>query len=266
MKMKKKENSKKKEEKIPRIIMGLDISTTCIGVCILENDGSEYGKVLELTHVSPKVPRKIKGIEALFLKKQIFKDEFLTKWQKFGIDKVIIESPLLSSNNTNTVAVLLQFNGMISDCIYEMLGIVPDYITSYDARKYAFPNLSTIRKFNRDGEPYENKKILSNIKKSKVVLFGDFPIEVEKKTIVWENVSKIFPHIQWLYDKNNELKKENFDASDSLVCILGQMNKEKLGELNFKIKNVVFKDKLIEYDLLYWDKIEKRNTYLNDEE
>ena len=68
-------------EQLPKIVMGLDISTTCIGVCILEDDGSEYGKVLELTHISPKVPRKIKGIKSLFLKKQIFKDEFLTKWK-----------------------------------------------------------------------------------------------------------------------------------------------------------------------------------------
>lgn len=249
----------------PKIIMGLDISTTCIGVCILEDDGSEYGKVLELTHVSPKVPRKIKGIKSLFLKKQIFKDEFLTKWKKFGITKVVIEAPLLSSNNVNTVATLLQFNGMISDCVYEILGIVPDYITSYDARKYAFPSLSTVRKFNRTGEPYDNKKILNAIKKSKVVLFGGFMFDVDKKEIILSKVSELFPNIDWIHNKKGDLIKENFDATDAYVACIGQLHLEKYGELNFKIKDINIKENIVEYNLSYWDKNEIRQTYLNEE-
>ena len=246
-----------------RIIMGLDISTTCIGVCILEDDGSDYGKVLELTHVSPKIPRKIKGMKALFLKKQIFKEAFLKKWMKFGIDKVIIEAPLLSSNNVNTVATLLQFNGMISECVYDILGVVPDYITSYDARKYAFPSLSDIRKVNRNGEPYDNKKILNAIKKSKVVLFAGFPFDIDKKLILHSKVSEIFPNINWIYDKKDELIKENFDATDAYVACIGQLHLEKYGELNFKISNINIKDKLVEYNLNYWGKTEKRQTFLN---
>lgn len=252
-------------EQLPKIVMGLDISTTCIGVCILEDDGSEYGKVLELTHISPKVPRKIKGIKSLFLKKQIFKDEFLTKWKKFGITKVVIEAPLLSSNNVNTVATLLQFNGMISDCVYEILGVVPDYITSYDARKYAFPSLSTIRKYNRNGEVYDNKKILSSIKNSKVVLFGGFMFDVDKKEIILSKVSEIFPNINWIYDKKGSLIKENFDATDAYVACIGQLHFEKHGELKFNIKNINIKENIVEYNLYYWDKTELRQTYLNEE-
>ena len=57
-----------------KIAMGLDISTACIGVCILIDDGSDYGKIAELTHINPKVPTKIKGIEQLFLKKRYSKN------------------------------------------------------------------------------------------------------------------------------------------------------------------------------------------------
>ena len=85
-----------------KIILGLDISTTTIGICLLEDNGSDYGKIIELTHINPKVSPKIKGIEQLFLKKKIF-EEFLTKYKDFGIDDVIIEEPLLRSNNVNTV-------------------------------------------------------------------------------------------------------------------------------------------------------------------
>jgi hypothetical protein len=37
----------------------------------------------------------------------------------------------------------------------------------------------------------------------------------------------MFPGIHWQYDKNGELKNENFDASDSLVCVIGWLNKCK---------------------------------------
>jgi hypothetical protein len=52
---------------------------------------------------------------------------------------VVIEEPLLQSNNVNTVATLLRFNGMISKSVFDTLG-VPDFISSYDARKYSFQN------------------------------------------------------------------------------------------------------------------------------
>ena len=45
------------EEK--EIILGLDVSTATIGVCVLLNDNTEDGKILELTHVAPKVKSKI---------------------------------------------------------------------------------------------------------------------------------------------------------------------------------------------------------------
>jgi hypothetical protein len=94
------------------IYMGLDISTACIGISIVIDDGSDYGKIVELTHINPKVSSKIKGIEQLFLKKKIF-EEFLLKYKDFGIDYVVIEEPLLRSNNVLTVSTLLRFNGMI---------------------------------------------------------------------------------------------------------------------------------------------------------
>ena len=46
----------------PRIILGLDISTACIGISVVIDDGSDYGKIVELTHINPNVSIKIKGI------------------------------------------------------------------------------------------------------------------------------------------------------------------------------------------------------------
>jgi hypothetical protein len=37
-------------------------------------------------------------------------------------------------------------------------------------------------------------------------------------------VNEVYPDIPWILDKNGELKKENFDACDSLICALAYIN------------------------------------------
>lgn len=245
-----------------KIILGLDVSTTCIGCCLFLDDGSENGKIITLTHVVPKIPGKIKGIESLFLKKKIFNDEFLSEWKGKGIDEVVIEEPLLRSNNVETCGTLLRFNGMISDCVYTELGIVPEYISSYDARKYAFPSLMSIRKYNKTGEQYPYKKIMKEIQTSRLVLFGAYPWEIDKKAVMQGKVSELFPDIPWLYNKKGELKKENFDACDAYVACLGHVHRKRYGEPDFKITDIKEVEDGIEYKVNYWDRVEDRMTYV----
>ena len=84
-----------------RIAIGLDVSTQTIGVCVLLEDGSENGKIIELTHVSPKASKKMDGIEQLFVKKRVF-GKFIEKYKDLGVDDVIIEEPLLRSKTYHT--------------------------------------------------------------------------------------------------------------------------------------------------------------------
>lgn len=247
-----------------QVILGLDVSTSCIGYCVVLDDGSEYGKILTLGHVAPKVPKDVSGIKSLFLKKRIFKDEFVQRLKDYGITKVIIEEPLLRSNNVNTVSTLLLFNGMISDCIYELLGIVPDYISSYDARKFAFPELMEARKYNKKGAIYPMKTIEKTIKNGNLTLFGGFVWDCDKKVILHGLVSSIFPDVSWLIGKNGQLKKENFDANDAYVACLGQMNKERHGgvmDINV-LSMETFGDDRIEYTVDIWGKEYKRVVYM----
>ena len=250
-----------------QILLGLDVSTKTIGICLLEDDGSEYGKILELTHINPKTPRKVKDIEKLFLKKKIF-EEFLIRYKDFGIDEVIIEEPLMGANNIETVSILLRFNGMISDCVYNVLGIVPKYISSYDARKYSFPELMSIRKYGKDEKQYPFDKIYKEIKKCKLVLFGSYPWTIDKKIVMQGKVAEIFPNINWLYDKNGELKKENFDSCDAYICLLGYLNRKHKGELTFTSEIVGESNdgkgtREVMYIIKYWDKEETRKTFIN---
>ena len=199
-------------------VIGLDISTKTIGISLFEADG----KLLELTHITPKIkPRPESKLEELFKKVDAF-EKLITRYIDFDIDRVVIEEPLLNSNNVYTVATLLRFNGMISKVVSEVLNVIPDFISSYDARAYAFPELMGVRKFNKKGEPYSEKEISTK----KPVLFGGHPWDVDKKMVIWEKVSELEPKIKWEYDRNGKLKKENFDMTDSFACARAIMCKE----------------------------------------
>lgn len=242
------------EEKSDRIILGIDISTACLGVSLVRYDGNDV-EILKISHVKPKVSKKIKGTEALFLKAKQFKEEFIDKYKDFGLTDIVIEEPLPNSQNNNTVTTLLRFNGMISQSIYEATGIVPKYITSYDARKYAFPELMAIRKFNKKEELYPMKKYQKALKDSELVLFGDYPFLCEKKYIIWNKISERFPYIEWIYNKNGELVTENFDASDSLTCVLGYINKEKNEGNDFVVDEYNINNNIINYNIKIGDSI-----------
>lgn len=211
-------------EKEPEFLLALDVSTSTIGIALFEDLGNK-GELKLLHHVSPKVkPKPIDKMEELFRKVEIFEKEFLSNYADVGITKVIIEEPLLQSNNVYTIATLLRFNGMISKSVYDTIGVVPEFISSYDARKYAFPELMAVRTTKKDGTKLTEKQIAKNVP----VLFGAYSFDVDKKYVLWEKVAELEPQITWFYDKNNKLKKESFDSSDAYVCGLAFINKRNL--------------------------------------
>ena len=190
-------------------VLGLDVSSKTIGIALFDIESKE---LLELTHVSPiPKPKKENKIEELLVKADIFRSKLLT-YQNLGITKVVIEEPLMNSNNVYTVATLLRFNTLICREIYDVLGIVPEFISTYNSRKFAFPDLVQLND------------------KGKKVLFGGLPKDIDKKMIIWELVAKMEPQITWLYTRNNTLKKENFDQTDACACVVGQMRLDGIWE------------------------------------
>ena len=188
-------------------VLGLDVSTRTIGVALFDVQTKE---LLELTHISPVPKPKVENkIEELLLKAQIFREK-LKEYKDLGIVRVVIEEPLINSNNVYTVQTLLRFNSFVFKEIYNILGIIPEFISTYNSRKFAFPEL-----------------VQENDKK-KFVLFGGLPKDVDKKTIIWDKVAKREPQINWLYTKNNTLKKENFDQTDAYCAALGYMKMKEI--------------------------------------
>ncbi len=209
-------------------ILGLDVSTKTIGISLFEEDG----RLLELTHITPKIkPRPETKLEEMFKKVDAF-ERLLTRYIELDIDKVVIEEPLLNSNNVYTVGTLLKFNGMISKMVSEVLNVIPDFISSYDARAYSFPELMQVRTHNKKGEPYNDKQLAKN----KPVLFGGYDWNVDKKTVIWDKVANLEPQIVWEYTRNNTLKKENFDMTDAYACARAIMCKEGKWNCTEKVK------------------------------
>lgn len=197
---------KNKLKESPKVL-GLDVSTRTIGIALFDIQNIE---LLELTHISPTPKPKVEDkIEELMLKSNIFRQK-LEGYVGMGIKYVVIEEPLLNSNNVYTVGTLMRFNTLVCKEVYDVLGIVPQFISTYNSRKFAFPELVQ-----------ENDK-------GKFVLFGGLPKTIDKKNVIWDLVAKREPQINWQYTKNNTLKKENFDMTDSYACALGYMKMMKI--------------------------------------
>lgn len=187
-------------------ILGLDVSTKTIGVALFDLSSRD---LLELTHVSPQPkPQPDNKMEELLLKSATFRKK-LEEYKGIGVVRCVIEEPLLNSNNAYTIGTLLRYNTLISKEVYDVLGIVPEYISTYNSRKEAWPEL-----------------VCKN-EKGKYVLFGGYPKDCDKKMIIWELVAKREPQITWLYTRNNTLKKENFDMTDAYTVVLSYLNSKK---------------------------------------
>ncbi len=188
-------------------VLGLDVSTKTIGWALFD---IETSNLLELTHISPVPKPKVENkIEELILKGRIFREK-LQSYVGMGIQYVVIEEPLLNSNNVYTVSTLMRFNTLICKEVYDVLGVVPEFISTYNSRKFAFPHLVQ-----------ENDK-------GKFVLFGGQPKDIDKKQVIWDLVAKREPQITWNYTKNNTLKKENFDQTDAYCAALGFMKMKEI--------------------------------------
>ena len=199
--------AKKTDLKNSPKVLGLDISTKTIGWALFD---IKTEKLLELTHFSPVIkPQPEDKVEEMILKVNAFIKK-LEDYKDLGVSKVIIEEPLLGSNNVHTVGTLMRYNTLICKEVYDILKIAPEFISTYDSRKFAFPHL------------------VQKNDKNKFVLFGGMPKDIDKKVIIWELVAKREPQITWLYTRNNTLKKENFDQTDAYTAVLGHMKMKEI--------------------------------------
>src|ERR1700753_4043028 len=108
--------------------IGLDISTKCCGVCILNSEG----KLVELVSVSF-------DKDLSLMEKANFFEKEVIKFLKYNIINIFIEEPLKNGPNISTTLLLAKFNGILSMILYKLFKIEPQYITVYESRFIFFP-------------------------------------------------------------------------------------------------------------------------------
>lgn len=164
------------------MILGLDISTSVIGMCAISLDD----KLHNLSFLN------LKREKNLYEKAYAFRDEILK--YKGIITEISIEDAFVKykpgKSSAETVALLGKFNGMCSLMSYITMGVVPVHYNVNSARKLVFPDIK-------------------------------FPRGYSRKEIIHHNVSKLWPEIEWpIGPRSGKYIKQCYDMSDAAVMAL----------------------------------------------
>ena len=169
------------------MILALDISTSVIGVAIIDNNH----KLHELTWV------KFNSKEKSLFKKLDYFIEFMEKYKEINFTEIVIEKELLrfkgAFSNADTLNKLARMNALVSGYLYKKYNIEPIYYNVNEARKLAFPSLSI-------PQSHPNKK-----------------------NLIWEAVMKAEPTINWVYGKTGKLVEGTYDGCDAFVIGLAHI-------------------------------------------
>ena len=111
------------------MILGLDISTSCTGWCILSKDGNFID--IGFIHFSNKLTP--------FKKADVFSDHMKEIYSKYKISEIFVEENLQrfrpGFSSAKTLITLARFNGIVSYISYKIFDIEPSYINVNDARR-----------------------------------------------------------------------------------------------------------------------------------
>jgi len=109
------------------MILGLDISTSIIGVCILKDD-----KIVHTDYID------MRKIGSFFEKAQKVETVLKEIKKNHNIEHIFIEQALMffrrGGSTAKTMSVLQRFNGIVSWQSYQIFNMEPNYVTPISAR------------------------------------------------------------------------------------------------------------------------------------
>lgn len=178
-----------------KIFLGFDISTTCIGISLFDNNGD----LIKVEHLVLKPDKDVLPEHRIFAKANMF-EAFIQKFKEYEVTKIFIEEPLVMSNNINTSNLLMKFNGICSYILLNHLLVIPDYISVHNIRVALCPEL-----------------IRTEIKKGVQKNVLSFPKDIKGKEYIFTKIQTIYKDIDWVKDKKGQLSKFNYDMSDAIA-------------------------------------------------
>lgn len=217
------------------IILALDVSTSNIGVCVYD---TEESKILLLYSVKPEYDKKSTHTD---LEKYLAKGNssivaISPIIEQYSVEKIVVEEPLLNSNNQKTAKILELFNEYLTHSLKVKYNLPIEFITVNNARKQAFPN------------------ILCDVKGK---LFGGFPKEIHgvafkdlRKASILFCVSKHTPTVSWHLNRNYAIAATNFDIADAATVAIAYDNGKYSLDKNATNKDLItFLEKYVVYTL-----------------
>ena len=116
------------ENKKANYKLGLDISTSIIGVCLFKED-----KFFKFYHLD------LTKVKCVFEKSKLYEKLISEIFEEYNFTSVYIEDTLQSFSrglsSAKTLMTLAKFNGIVSYITHNISGLIPDYINVNTARK-----------------------------------------------------------------------------------------------------------------------------------
>lgn len=175
--------------------LALDVSTSCTGIAAFDAQGNLLG----VDYYKPKISKK-EPTSGHFLVMAKGLGEKLAQFAGCPIQQVWIEEPLRGSNNANTVGTLLKFNGVCSLYVWELFGVLPQYLTVYEWRRTICP---------------EHLKPKPGPAGRRGEKSWSLPAGTDPKAYIFTKVARWYPAATWKYNTKGELSPESLDMSDA---------------------------------------------------
>lgn len=117
------------------IILGLDVSTSVTGICIIDSDrfNDSGDHILLLDRI------EFKKCKTLWDKADVVSESLKTLLSDHVVSRVVLEEPLMGfrtgMSSAQTITTLMRFNGIVSYIARGIFNAEPEYIPSPTARK-----------------------------------------------------------------------------------------------------------------------------------
>ena len=173
------------------LILGLDVSTSVTGVCLLNPN---IASIINGAHILHLDRIDFKKCKSFWDKTDLVAVELDNLLKKFpGSYRVVLEEPLMGfrtgMSSAATITTLMRFNGIVSYIARDIFKVEPEYIASSRARK------------------------LCGIKLQKTSVAG-----INGKEQVFKHMSSNdLCHVQWPTKKNGQAVDWSRDATDAYV-------------------------------------------------
>ncbi len=147
-----------------KFVLGLDVSTSVTGICVLDSNVTPDDVGSHIVHLDRIDFKKCNNLwEKADVVNQTLSTIISRGWK---IEKLVLEEPLMGfrtgMSSATTITTLMRFNGIVSYIGRQTFGIEPEYISSATARKTCGIKMQKTAKAGMSGKEQVFKFMMEN--------------------------------------------------------------------------------------------------------